>query len=288
MNAKKLTPPLLMALAVSSVCTFALSRKLNHHGPEQIATVGYVVPLKAFAAGDVLRTDGVQLVQWPANRPIAGAFLKTADVTGRALLYPVDANQPLTDRLLSAPGAGVGLAARIPEGMRAIALRSDEVMGVAGFLTPGCHVDVLVTYHTSASPDPRTVSVLQNAEVLTAGQQVQPDPTGKPATVSVVTLLLAPQDAERAVLASSQGSIHFIMRSGADTGATHDAGVGLAQIADPSAPPPAPDPVAVPAAPAAVPKLSRPKVVPGLVRQSTVETISGDKQSTATFTDGAR
>ena len=219
MNVKRLTPPLLMALAVSSVCTLALSRKIAH-GAAPIATVGYVVPVHAFAAGDVLKADGVQLAQWPGNRPVQGAFLKTADVVGRALLYPVDANQPLTDKLLSAPGAGPGLAARIPEGMRAIALKTDEVMGVAGCLTPGAHIDVLVTYRTDKVPDPRTVTVLQNAEVLAAGQQVQPDPQGKPSTVSVVTLLLAPQDAERAVLASSQGTIHFVMRSGADQGKT--------------------------------------------------------------------
>ncbi len=284
MNVKRLTPPLLMALAVSSVCTLALSRKIAH-GAAPIATVGYVVPVHAFAAGDVLKADGVQLAQWPENRPVQGAFLKTTDVVGRALLYPVDANQPLTDKLLSAPGAGPGLAARIPEGMRAIALKTDEVMGVAGFLTPGSHIDVLVTYRTDKVPDPRTVTVLQNAEVLAAGQQVQPDPQGKPSTVSVVTLLLAPQDAERAVLASSQGTIHFVMRSGADHGQSHDQGVGLAQLADPNAPMPVeapPTPVVIAAKPAA------PPAAPKLQRQSTVEIFSGDKQSTATFTDGAR
>lgn len=275
MNIKRLTPPLLMALAVSSVCTLALSRKMAH-GSAPVATVGYVVPSHAFAAGDVLRADGVQLAQWPANRPVLGAFLKTSDVVGRALLYPVDANQPLTEKLLSAPGAGTGLAARIPEGMRAIALKTDEVMGVAGFLTPGSHIDVLVTYRTDKLPDPRTVTVLQNAEVLAAGQQVQPDPTGKPATVSVVTLLLAPQDAERAVLASSQGTIHFVMRSGADHGQSHDQGVGLAQLADPSAPMPVEAPAPLPVMPV---KPATPAAPPKPPRQSTVEIFSGDKQS---------
>ena len=284
MNVKRLTPPLLMALAVSSVCTLALSRKMAH-GSAPVATIGYVVPVHAFAAGDVLRADGVQLAQWPANRPVLGAFLKTGDVVGRALLYPVDANQPLTEKLLSAPGAGTGLAARIPEGMRAIALKTDEVMGVAGFLTPGSHIDVLVTYRTDKLPDPRTVTVLQNAEVLAAGQQVQPDPTGKPATVSVVTLLLAPLDAERAVLASSQGTIHFVMRSGADHGESHDKGVGLAQLADPSAPLPVEAPPPLPVVPV---KAAAPAAPPRPQRQSTVEIFSGDKQSTATFTDGAR
>ena len=177
------------------------------------------------------------------------------------------------------------MAARIPEGMRAIALKTDEVMGVAGFLTPGSRIDVLVTYRTDQIPEPRTVTVLQNAEVLAAGQQVQPDPQGKPSTVSVVTLLLAPQDAERAVLASSQGSLHFVMRSGADHGESHSKGVGLAQLADPNAPLPVPAAAPVPVAPV---RVAAPVALPKLQRQSTVEIFSGDKQSTTTFTDGGR
>lgn len=286
MNVKRLTPPLLMALAVSTVCTLALSRRMAH-GAAPVPTVGYVVPVHAFAAGDVLRADGVQVAQWPADRPVQGAFLKTSDVVGRSLLYPVDANQPLTEKLLSVPGAGTGLAARIPEGMRAIALKTDEVMGVAGFLTPGSHIDVLVTYRSDQSPEPRTVTVLQDAEILAAGQQVQPDPQGKPSTVSVVTLLLAPQDAERAVLASSQGSLHFVMRSGADHAASHSKGVGLAQLADPNAPMAVPVPVQ-PAVQAPAPvKLAAP-AAPHLVHQSTVEIFNGDKQVTASFPDGGK
>lgn len=282
MNAKRLAPPLLIALAVSGVCTLLLSHKLTRASAQKVTMVSYAVPARALAAGDVLRADGVTLVQWPADHPVLGAFSKVSDVVGRALLYPVDVNQPLTDKLLSAPGAGTGLAARIPDGMRAVALKSDEVMGVAGFLVPGSHIDVLVTYRTDKSPEPRTVTVLQNSEVLAAGQQIQPDPQGKPATVSVVTLLLAPVDAERAVLASSQGTIHFVMRSGSDQGSARNGGVSLAQLADPNAPMPVettPVIVARPVLPAGSPKP---------VRQATVEMFSGDKQSTATFNEVGR
>lgn len=283
MNVKRLAPPLLIALAVSSVCTFALARKMRHPATQQVAMVPYVAALQAMPAGDVVKPESVQIVEWPANHPMLGAFAKASDVVGRALLYPVDANQPLTDKLVSAPGAGTGLAARIPDGMRAIALKSDEVMGVAGFLVPGCHIDVLVTYRTDKSPDPLTVTVLQNSEVLAAGQQVQPDPQGKPATVSVVTLLLSPVDAERAVLASSQGTIHFIMRSGSDQGVGHNTGVTLAQLADPNAP----MPTTVASTP--VPATRTYPVAPARpLRQSSVEIFNGDKQSTATFTEGAR
>jgi pilus assembly protein CpaB len=115
--------------------------------------------------------------------------------------------------------------------MRAIALSSNEVIGVAGFLMPGTHVDVLVTYHDESNPEPITATVLQDAEVLAAGHQVQPDPTGKPSTVDVVTLLLSPEDAEKAVLASAQGSIHFVLRNGGDHAEAKAAPVALPQLA---------------------------------------------------------
>ena len=114
--------------------------------------------------------------------------------------------------------------------MRAIALGSDEVMGVAGFLFPGSHVDVLATYRTEKSPEPTTLTVVQDAEVLAAGQKIQPDPDGKPVTATVVTLLLTPVDTQRAVLASTQGALHFVLRSGSDKGRPQQAPLGLSQL----------------------------------------------------------
>jgi len=117
---------------------------------------------------------------------------------------------------LSSPGSGIGITAKIPNGMRLIALHTDEVIGVAGFLLPGTHVDVLVTLRTTNSPDPLTFTVLQDAEVLSAGQKTEPDPEGKATITTVVTLLVKPEDAERIVLASSEGTVHFVLRNGAD------------------------------------------------------------------------
>lgn len=291
MNTRRLAPPLLMALAVSGVCTFVLSRRLSVKTSHPIATLHYVAPAHLLEAGEVIRPESLQTINWPAESPISGAFSDAHLLVGRATLYPVDTNQPLTDKLLSAPGAGVGLAGRIPEGMRAIALRSDDIMGVAGFLMPGSHLDVLVTYKTQQSPDPRTVTVLQNAEVLAAGHQMQPDPQGKSATVDVVTLLLAPADAERAVLASTQGTIHFVLRSGSDQGRTKDDGVVLSELSNATRSvaanvtnipaPVTPSRAAVPAAP-------KQAAIPKPVHQSIVQTISGDKQVNATFDEGGK
>jgi pilus assembly protein CpaB len=132
------------------------------------------------------------------------------------VLYPLAAGQPIQERQLASPGSSSGLTVKIPDGMRAIALHSDDIVGVAGFLLPGTHVDVLVTIHPPGEPDPVTNTVLQNVEVLTTGQKTEPDPEGKPVTATVVTLLVSPEQAEKVDLASTQGIVHFVLRNGVD------------------------------------------------------------------------
>ncbi len=119
---------------------------------------------------------------------------------------------------------------KIPEGMRAISLKSDDVIGVAGFLLPGTYVDVLVTYHTAATSEPITATILQDVQVLAAGQKFQPDPEGKAVSVDVVTLLVKPEDAERVVLASSQGMVHFVLRNGTDKTSAKETAIQLSQL----------------------------------------------------------
>jgi len=128
----------------------------------------------------------------------------------------MSAKEPILQRDLGVEGSGIGLAGKIPEGMRAVAIRSNEIIGVAGFLYPGSHVDLLMTFTPPGGNMPVTQTVMQNVEVLTAGQTIEPDPQGKPQQVNVVTLLLSPQDSQKLQLASAQGNIQFVLRSGAD------------------------------------------------------------------------
>jgi pilus assembly protein CpaB len=164
-----------------------------------------------------LATGDVSLVQWPATVPLPGSFTKLEDVVGRPIIYPLGKGEPVMARDLAIPGSGIGLSVKIPEGMRATSVRSNEVVGVAGFLFPGSHVDVLGTFRPrEGMKEPITETLLQNVEVLTAGQTIQPDPTGKPQTVNVVTLLLSPEDSQKLLMASSQATIQFVLRNGAD------------------------------------------------------------------------
>jgi len=272
MNAKRLTLALIVALLISGLFTFWLSRrvaKAAHVAAPQKRF--YVAAGKTLEAGELLKPGSLHLVEWPAS--LTGGFTKIDDVAGRTALFPLAKDQPILDLYLAPAGAGVGLAANIPSGMRAISVRSDEVVGVAGFLLPGTHVDVLLTYHSDKSPDPRTTTVLQDVVVLAAGQQIHPDPEGKPASVNnVVTLLLKPQDAEKLVLATSLGAIHFVLRNGADKEQAFSPSVGLDQLAG-TAPPPA-------SAVESVTKPPHPKPKPG---QYEVETILGNKQVVRSF-----
>ena len=260
-NPRRVTLALFIALLISGACTLLLSRRIDHHAALQLhETVYYVAPSRPIQSGEVLRSADLRMLAWPASSPVAGASSHIEQAAGRAALYPLDPGQPLLERELTTPGSGTGLASKIPDGMRAIALRSDEVVGVAGFLTPGSHVDVLVTLHSTTSPDPTTATVLENVEILATGQQAEPDPAGKPETATVVTLLLTPEQAERALLASSQGTVHFGLRNNGDKRETSSAPVALSQLSGGRTP--APSAIDVPGAVARTAHAARPRSNP--------------------------
>jgi pilus assembly protein CpaB len=274
MRAKRLLTALIIALLVSGLFTFWLSRRVAKAARVNVPQKHlYVAAAKPLDAGETLKPGSLQLVEWPTSTLLTGGFTKIDEVAGRIVLYPLPQGEPILERQLAAAGAGAGLTASIPSGMRAISVRSDEVVGVAGFLLPGTHVDVLMTYHSTIAPEPQTLTVLQDVVVLAAGQQIHPDPEGKPASVNnVVTLLLKPEDAEKLVLATSLGAIHFVLRNGADKEQAFSPSVGLDQLAGTAAPPAS-----------AVESVTKPPHPKPKSRQYEVETILGNKQVVRSF-----
>jgi pilus assembly protein CpaB len=204
-----------MAAMLAGIMTYFLSRRMRL-SRAQHATTGIVAAVNDLPSGATLTAKDVALVDWPTNLSLAGSFDKIDDVVGKPLLYPVVTREPILKRDLGVEGSGIGISGKIPTGMRATAVRSNEIVGVAGFLYPGSRVDVMVTYTPPGGSSPVTQTVLQNVEVLTAGQTIEPDPQGKPETVNVVTLLVSPEDSQKLQLASSQGVIQFVLRSGVD------------------------------------------------------------------------
>jgi pilus assembly protein CpaB len=262
---RRLTSAFIIALLVSGVFTLWLSAKFaKKSGPAPPpAKSQYVAAAANLEADQVIRAENLRMVDWPVSVPLNGAFTSPGALIGRIVLYPLSEGEPILERQLSSPGSGIGITAKIPSGMRLIALRTDEVIGVAGFLLPGTHVDVLVTLHTSNSPDPVTFTVLQDAEVLSAGQKTEPDPEGKATVSTVVTLLVKPEDAERVVLASNQGTVHFVLRNGVDREEFKGPPALLAQLSG-IEPPPVKEPPKPPELP--------------VVKTYSVETILGKSQ----------
>jgi pilus assembly protein CpaB len=270
MNARRLLFALLIALIGSGVFTFWISKKFSKPVEAAPQTQKFVAAVKPLDSGATLQKADLTLVDWPAGNKLDGAFVKPEEIVGRTVLYPLAAGSPILDRQLAAAGAGTGLSTKIPDGMRAISLKTDQVVGVAGFLLPGTHVDVLVTFRTQ-NTDPVTATVLQDAEIIAAGQKMQPDPEGKPTTVDVVTLLVKPNDAERVTLASAQGSVHFVLRNGSDHETVVDDPAQLSELGGPK--PVAPHVV--------VHKVDKPAAPVNQVY--TVETVAGGKQSKESF-----
>jgi pilus assembly protein CpaB len=139
---------------------------------------------------------------------------------------------------VAAAGAGGGLPPTITAGMRAISVKVNEVIGVAGFVVPGTRVDVVVTL--SKQEESLSRVVVSNVQVLTAGTKYDMDQAkdGKPVPSTVVTLLVTPEDAERIALASAEGSIMLTLRNPLDTSPTETSGTRLAALMGKPDPPP--------------------------------------------------
>jgi len=239
-------------MVVAASVTYLLYRRLRslnaQHRVTQVVAAATDLP-----SGINLAGKDIMMLDWPGEIPLPGSFPKFDAVLGRPLIYPLTAKVPILERDLGVQGSGIGLSARIPSGMRATAVRSNEIVGVAGFLYPGSHVDVLATYNLPGGAGPITQTVLQGVEVLTAGQTIEPDPQGKPQQVSVVTVLVSPEDSQRLQLASSQGTIQFVLRSGADRANVNLRPTRLDQLAAIEKPPAPPSPPARKAAKPAAP-----------------------------------
>lgn len=206
------------------------------------ATVGKgVVAAKDLPVGAVLTEQDVRVVDWPGNAVPAGLIAAPQDAIGRGLMAAVRLNEPLLDAKLAPRGAGGGMNVLIAQGKRALSLRVDDVIGVAGFIQPNSRVDVLLTLTALGTGEPTTKAILQNVEALAIGQTTQTNAQGQAQVVPVVTVLVTPEQAETLALASSQGRIQMAMRNQLDTlpikttGARVSALFGPVRVAQPPA-----------------------------------------------------
>jgi pilus assembly protein CpaB len=267
---------LVIALVVGLVTASFVYKRLQQASVEQpvIAVSHIVVAAAPLPLGSRLRAEDLRLITWPAATALAGSFSRVEDCVDRSLTTTVVENEPILAGKLAPKEAGAGLPAMIPEGLRAISVRVDDVVAVAGFVTPGTMVDVQVTAEAGGGAGGAggvTNTILQDVRVLAAGQKVEQDKEGKPQTVSVVTLLVTPEQANKLTMASTDGRIHLALRNTIDTKLVESPPVYMTSLLGAR---PQPAPKASPKVRAPAPPPPPPLVI---------EVIRGDKRDTATF-----
>ena len=239
----------------------------------QMPTTKVVVAASDLDVGaDITRND-VRLIDWPTSAMPAGAISNPDEVIGRGLILPVIQNEPFLPMKLASKEAGAGLPPAIPAGLRAVSVRVNEVIGVAGYVLPGTHVDVVATVSpTQQQGDMTSKVILTNVLVLAAGTKIErgdPD-KNKPMPVSVVTLLVDPEEAERLTLASTEGKIQLALRNPLDKATPATRGIRPAVLLGIAA--------ATPRASGRVPTATKAAAAP-VSESPTVEIIRGDKRA---------
>ena len=295
---KRFVGVLIFAFVVASGASLMLYRLLINR-PAQAkstqVTEQIVVAVRDLELGIVLKEEDVKVVEWSSGVPI-GALRKVQDAVGRGVIAPIFTKEPIIETRLAHKGAGGGLAAMIPPGMRAVAVRVNEVVGVAGFVVPGMRVDVLISGNRpggNTALGTVTRTLLQNLEVMSAGQDYKKDAEGKPVLVQVVNLLVTPEQAEQLSLAAAQTQLQLILRNPLDHEVSKTAGTALGLLfmggakmpveAPEGLPvPPRPRPVQQPVQRMAYEPPPPPKKEPAYV----MEIISGNRKAETKFDNG--
>ena len=282
MPRKRIYTVLLLAMTVGAIFAFSTYRYVQATPAAASAKMTpVVVAASSLDLGAALRAEDLRTINWPSEAVPAGTFNNPQELVGRGLIQPVSQNEPLMTSKLAPVGAGAGLPPMIPDGMRAVSVRVNDVIGVAGYVLPGSKVDVLVTVSpTNQSTDMTSKVILNNVTVLTAGTRIERDveKDNKPVSVSVVTLLVDPLQSEALTLASTEGKIQLALRNPLDKTMPPTPGIRPAILLGQSSAPRAAVAVGriasrTPAPAAAAPVVAAPEPLP------TIEIIRGDKRA---------
>ncbi len=220
---------IVLALVVSAVF-YQMSTRGARSKPKQVEFRDLVTAAQPLPVGTSVKREELKITKIPVDLFPRGGFSKVEEVIDRPVVSNVLLDEPVLEGRLAARGSGMGLAPIIPPGMRAVSVRVNDVVGVAGYVLPGMRVDVLVTGRPPNFNGTITSTVLQNIVVLTAGQVLQPESRGQAINTPVVTLLVTPAQAETLTLAGNEGRIQLVLRNGADQGTETTPGRETAEL----------------------------------------------------------
>ena len=280
MNRNRLLVVGVIALIIAGAVSLKIVAIVNRNMATAAASTPHVVVVtRDLDVGQQLAEPDLKLVAMPAASIPQGAFRDTKDLVGRGVVLPMQANEIVLNTKIAGSDEKAGLPSLIKPGMRAVSVKVNDVVSVAGFVVPGTHVDVIVTgapTNTSDLANVTTNTVLQNVTVLAAGKKLQRDNDGKPQDVPVITLLVSPSDAQLLTLASAEGRIQLALRNPTDVAKEQTAAVRNAAIYGQAAP------VAAPAK-MKMPRVVKDKPKPAEDPTYNVEIIRGEKRETTKF-----
>jgi len=203
----------ILALVLALAASYMVYRQLSSATPVEAQGQQVIIAAADLTIGTPLTEEDLAVTRWPTADLPAGTAMDKDALIGRPLIYPVFKGEPILTSKLALEGSGAGLSAVIDEGMRAVSIRVDEVVAVAGFVVAGTHVDIMLTGNPGSGEEQLTQTILEDVQVLAAGQSIQPDAEGKPQRVNVVTFLCTPDDAAKVILAASEGRIQLVLRN---------------------------------------------------------------------------
>lgn len=220
-------------VAALSVYNYMVTQeeRLDRMKQEALATEDVLVAAVEIPVGTVISPASVKTVEWPkANMP-AGAIQTTAEAAGRVALLTMKPGDPITEaKLIPIEGPPGVLSYKIPAGHRAMTVGVDQVSGVAGFITPGNKVDIVLTAKPEGLKESISMIILQDVPVLATGQIIEQPLEGGPQIVPTVTLDLSPGDAEKLALASDQGRLQLLLRKAGEAGEIRTVGATIEKL----------------------------------------------------------
>jgi pilus assembly protein CpaB len=217
MNRTRLLMIGVVALALGAFVSLFVYKNLQGRPATVESGADVIVAADDIQVGSRVEEHDVRIARFPVSGLPPGAYTKKSQVMGRGVIIPISKGEFVLPSKLAPENAGAGLPALIPPGMRAVSVRVNEVVSVAGFVGPGTRVDVLLTGTPGGSSESQTTTVLQNVAVIASGQRLERNAAGEAQSTPVITLLASPEDAERLTLASSEGKIQLVLRNPLDT-----------------------------------------------------------------------
>lgn len=269
MNRTRLLMIGVLAVGLGVVASLYVYKSMQGNNMTRDNGVEVIVAANDLQVGARVEEKDIKIIRVKPEDLPPGAPRKRSDVLGHGVIIPIAKGEFILPNRLAAENAGAGLPSLIPPGMRAVSVRVNEVIGVAGFVTPGTRVDVLLTGTPGGSGEQQTTTVLQNIAVLASGHTLERTSTGEAQNTAVITLLVTPDDAQRLTLASLEGKIQLVLRNPLDTKQDSVATASARGLYKAGAP----EPVRTVVRRVSTPKIVAPQPPPGV----SVEVYQGDK-----------